>query len=72
MKFDRKRLRAERVARGLTQEDMGKLMGMSRISYAKREEGTVNIGVDELALIGEILKIKPENLSKIFFKKVVH
>lgn len=72
MEFDLMRLRAERVAKGLTQEEMAKKLGISRQAYAKRENGEVNIGVDELAQIGDILNINSDNLSKIFFTKFVH
>ena len=43
MKLDLKRLRAERVACGLSQEDVAKKFGKTRSWYAKRENGFVSI-----------------------------
>lgn len=67
MKVDLARIKAERVAKGLTQENMAKQLGWSRSTYAKRENGIVPIGADELANIASILNIN-ENQMGIFFK----
>lgn len=62
-----KRLKAERIARDFTQDDMAKLMGWKdRGAYAKRENGFVNIGADELMRMAEILGIEKHELG-IFF-----
>jgi len=67
MTIDHRRLKAERVAKGLSQEEMAKLMGWdSRTPWAKRENGLVSIGADELAKAAEVLGIPMSNLS-IFF-----
>lgn len=67
MTLNLNRLRAERVAKGLTQDEMAEAMGFkSRAAYAKRENGIVGIGADELALISEILDI-PLTQMHIFF-----
>lgn len=67
MKLNLKRLRAERIAQGLSQEDMSNLMGWKgRGPYAKRENGLVNIGADELAHMAEILGYEAKDLG-IFF-----
>ncbi|MFE0442711.1 helix-turn-helix domain-containing protein [Aerococcus sp. NPDC058936] len=67
MKLNLKRLRAERIAQGLSQEEMAHLMGWkSRGAYAKRENGFVNIGADELAHMAEILGYEADDLG-IFF-----
>lgn len=67
VKFNLKRLKAERIAQGMTQADIAKKLGMTRISYAKRESGYINISVDEFA---EILTALGYDKSKmpIFFK----
>ena len=49
MELDLKRLKAERIANGLTQEDVAKAFGKTRAWYAKRENGFIPIGADELA-----------------------
>lgn len=67
MSINYRRLKAERIAKGLSQEEMAKLMGWdSRTPWAKRENGFVNIGADELAKAAQILDIPMNNLS-IFF-----
>lgn len=70
MKLDLKRLRAERVACGLSQEDVAKKFGKTRSWYAKRENGFVSIGADELAKIAGIFNIDDKRIS-IFFNNNV-
>lgn len=71
MTVDLKRLKAERIAKGLTQDEVAYAMGWkTRTPYAKRENGIVGIGADELAKFAEILGIPATNLH-IFFKKSV-
>lgn len=67
MTVNLRRLKAERVAKGLTQEEMAELMGWSsRTPYAKRENGIVAIGADELAKMANILGFERNQLG-IFF-----
>lgn len=67
MTLNLKRIKAERVAKGLTQDDMAQLMGWkSRAAYAKRENGIVAIGADELAKMAKILGYSNQSLG-IFF-----
>lgn len=71
MKLDLNRLREERKARDITQEKMAQLMGWSsRTPYAKRENGFVNIGADELIKIASILGYNKNELG-IFFNSNV-
>ena len=71
MKLDIKRLKAERIAKGLSQEDMAYLMGWkSRTPYVKRELGIIDIGVDEFLKMIKILGYTEDNIS-IFFKEDV-
>ena len=71
MKLDVKRLKSERVAKGLSQEEMASKMGWnSRTPYVKRELGIIDIGVDEFLKMIKILGYTENNLS-IFFKKDV-
>lgn len=68
MALDLRRIRAERIARGYSQDEMARLMGWeSRGPYAKRENGIVSIGADELAKIAKILGYTTKDLA-IFFK----
>ncbi|MBR2276860.1 MAG: helix-turn-helix transcriptional regulator [Leuconostoc sp.] len=67
MNVNLNRLKAERVANGLTQDEMSLRMGWkSRTPYAKRELGLVPIGADELAKAAEILGYDTNSLG-IFF-----
>ena len=44
------RIKAERVAKGLTQDDMAKALGWSdRARYAKRENGLVSFDADAVS-----------------------
>lgn len=64
--LDIKRIKAERIAKGYTQDYMAEQMGYKdRALYAKRENGIVSIGADELYKIAKILEIDD---MRIFFK----
>ncbi|WP_086348750.1 helix-turn-helix domain-containing protein [Candidatus Enterococcus clewellii] len=67
MTLDLKRLKAERIAKGLTQDEMAEKMGWNtRTPYAKRENGIVSIGANELVKMASILGYESDNLG-IFF-----
>lgn len=66
MAFNLNRLRAERVAKGYTQEEFAHKLGMSREAYAKRESGKVNISVEEFAHILKSLDYDTTSMSKFF------
>lgn len=66
MELDLKRLKAERIASGLTQEEVAKEFGKTRAWYAKRENGFIPIGADELAKIAGLFNIDINKIS-IFF-----
>lgn len=61
------RVKAERIARGYTQDYMAKQLGWSdRARYAKRENGFVSFDADELAKVAEVLGISKDDIG-IFF-----
>jgi Helix-turn-helix. len=71
MKLNLNRVKAERIALGLTQEQVAKRMGWkTRVPYAKREAGIVPFGADELGLYVEALGISQENISIFFTDRV--
>lgn len=71
MTIDLNRLKAERINLGMTQDDMSKKMGWAtRTPYAKRENGIVGIGANELIKMAEILGYSKNELG-IFFKNDV-
>lgn len=56
------------MARGITQDRMAEGMGWkSRTPYAKRENGLVSIGADELIKMANILGYEPNQIG-IFFQ----
>lgn len=66
-----KRLRAERIACGITQDEMTQMMGWkTRTPYAKRENGIVDIGANEFIKMAKILGYETNNLD-IFFTQYV-
>ena len=67
MTLDLRRLRAERIAKGLTQDEMAEAMGWkTRTPYAKRENGIVGIGADELVKMATILGYTENELGLFF------
>lgn len=68
MTVDLKRIKAERIANGFTQDEVAELMGWkTRSAYAKRENGFVEIGANELIKLAEIFGYQKNDLG-IFFK----
>lgn len=71
MTLDLNRIRAERVAKGMTQDEVAKKMGWkTRTPYAKRENGIVAIGADELISLALIFGYTKDDLG-IFFNQNV-
>ncbi|MCY1617250.1 helix-turn-helix domain-containing protein [Staphylococcus pettenkoferi] len=71
MVLNLKRLRAERIACGITQDEMAQMMGWkTRTPYAKRENGIVDIGANEFIRMAKILGYETNNLD-IFFTQYV-
>ena len=68
MEINLKRLKAERIASGMTQDEVAEKMGWNtRTPYAKRENGIVSIGADELAKLTLIFGL-PMGKITIFFE----
>lgn len=65
--LDLNRIKAERIAKGLTQEQMAEAMGLSSSAYAKRESGSIDFGVNEFAKYCSVLGFDNQKLN-IFFK----
>lgn len=66
MKFNHNRLKAERIARGLTVQEMGEVIGVTKGTYSKKENGKLPIDVDEFSLITNKFEIEREDIV-IFF-----
>lgn len=67
VEFDVKRLKAERIAKGLTQEDVANALGVTRSWYAMKENGRRNITLEEFSKILDALGYDESNVH-IFFK----
>ncbi|MBM6408951.1 helix-turn-helix domain-containing protein, partial [Lacticaseibacillus rhamnosus] len=66
-----KRLRAERIAKGMNQDEMAKAMGWhTRSSYAKRENGITTISATELVKMASILGYGANQLDLFFTDNV--
>ncbi|AAR04647.1 Cro-like repressor [Lactobacillus phage Lc-Nu] len=71
MTLNLKRLRAERIAKGMNQDEMAKAMGWhTRSSYAKRENGITTISATELVKIASILGYGANQLDLFFTDNV--
>ena len=69
MVLNLKRLRAERIACGITQDEMAHKMGWkTRTPYAKRENGIVDIGANEFIKMAKILGYETNNLDIFLLK----
>ena len=57
-------MRAERIACGITQDELAHKMGWkTRTPYAKRENGIVDIGANEFIKMAKILGYETNNLD---------
>jgi len=55
-----------REARGLTQQELAKMVGTTQKVISRIENADVNVGIDLLNRIAEGLNFVPENLATIF------
>jgi len=67
VEFDVMRLKAERIAKGLTQEDVANALGVTRSWYAMKENGRRNITMEEFSKILDVLGYDSSYVH-IFFK----
>lgn len=65
IEFNLKELKYQRQRKELTQKEMGAALGISASTYNQKENGIINITVEELNVILEKLNINDIN---IFFK----
>ena len=57
------KIRSARISKGMTQEELGKLLGVQKSAVAKYESGRViNIKRSTLKKISDILEIRPSEL----------
>ena len=57
------KIRSARIAKGMTQEELGKILGVQKSAIAKYEKGrVVNIKRSTLKKISDVLGIRPSEL----------
>ena len=57
------KIRAARIAKGMTQEELGKILGVQKSAIAKYESGSfVNIKSTTLKKISDLLDLRPAEL----------
>lgn len=66
MKFNYNRLKAERIAKGLTVQDMADVLQITKGTYSKKENGRLPITVEDFSVISSKLGITPNEIN-IFF-----
>ena len=60
------KIRSARISKGMTQEELGKLLGVQKSAVAKYENGrVVNIKRSTLKKISDILEIRPSELISV-------
>lgn len=60
------KIRSARISKGMTQEELGKFLGVQKSAVAKYENGrVVNIKRSTLKKISDILEIRPSELISV-------
>ncbi|MDW4149029.1 helix-turn-helix transcriptional regulator [Staphylococcus saprophyticus] len=68
--FNIRRMKAERIAKGISLKEMSEKMEMTQGTYSKKENGHIRINVDDLAKVFEILNLSQDECG-IFFTQTV-
>lgn len=67
MKMNAIELKVERTRKGFTQEHMANIIGVSTVSYSKKERGEVRFKPEEIILVAEALELDQDRANAIFF-----
>ena len=67
MRFNFKRLKAERIAKGLTLAEMGDAIEVSESGYKRIEDGERKLGVDQFAKLVERLGFDQDRIHIFFY-----
>lgn len=65
--MDTQLLKAERVAKGKSQQHMADVIGKTRSGYERKENGFTLFTADEIALIACDLELSFNKMNEIFF-----
>ncbi|MBU5227804.1 helix-turn-helix domain-containing protein [Clostridium senegalense] len=63
--------KAARIRKGYTQEKLSKLLGVTKSSLSRKENGLTPFNCIEVSILKEILKLTPEEIDNIFFNEKV-
>ena len=66
MKFLLNRLKGERVAQGLGQEEIAELLGIDRSTYSRYENGARSMTVDTLTDIAAAIGLTADQMGVLF------
>ncbi|MEK5334400.1 helix-turn-helix domain-containing protein [Lysinibacillus sp. FSL W8-0992] len=72
MRFNYNRLKAERIAKGLTIQEMADELGVSKGTYSKKENGKLPVTVDDFSVISSKLGITCEKINIFFTHNVAN
>lgn len=72
MEFDLGRLKAERVAAGLTQKEMANKIGVNVTTYMRYENGESKMGIDLFSKYLNVLGYDQSKVSIFFLKNVTN
>lgn len=62
------KLRDKRKAKGFSQQDVAKAIGMAAKNYSLKENSKVEFRRDEIEAIKNLLKLTDKDVIEIFFK----
>lgn len=68
MKLNVRRLKAERVANGLSQDEVARALGMTRSSYSLKENGHRNWTVENLVKFCDLVGIESDQIGVFFMR----
>lgn len=60
------KLRGKRVESGLTQEELARKIGISPVSYSRKESGKRDFSCTEISNLARELKLSDKEIIKIF------
>jgi len=65
--MDTKRLRELRAGRRVSLDELGNVIGKSKVSYSKKERGEVKFLPDEIIALSNFYNLSMEETNYIFF-----
>ncbi len=62
------KLKTKRVSFGLTQKKLSESLGMTEVSYNRKEQGKRDFTLSELKKLSHALSLNANDIEEIFFK----